>query len=139
MKFLEKLNEKFFLLIFLLVLFTSFLSIFLIKNSCQNKKAKVYKIGEKKYCLLEAKNEVEWMRGLMNVKKPVDFDGMIFLFPEKNYRTFWNKNTYLDLDIYWLDNEEVVDKDNLPSIEKTKEIFTISSPKPVDRVVEIVR
>jgi uncharacterized membrane protein (UPF0127 family) len=79
------------------------------------------------------------MRGLMNVKKPVDFDGMIFLFPEKNYRTFWNKNTYLDLDVYWLDNEEVVGKDNLPSIEKTKEIFTISSPKPVDRVVEIVR
>jgi hypothetical protein len=139
MKFLEKLDEKFFLLIFLLVLFTSFLSIFLIKNSCKNKKAKAYKIGEKKYCLFEAKNEVEWMRGLMNVKKPVDFDGMIFLFPEKNYRTFWNKNTYLDLDVYWLDNEEVVGKDNLPSIEKTKEIFTISSPKPVDRVVEIVR
>jgi hypothetical protein len=45
----------------------------------------------------------------------------------------------LDLDVYWLDGDRIVGKDFLPSIEKTKKIFTVTSPKKVDRVVEIIR
>ena len=41
-------------------------------------------------------------------KKPVDFDGMIFIFPDKQIRSFWNENTYLDIDVYWLDGEKVL-------------------------------
>ena len=74
-----------------------------------------------------------------NKKELKGADGMIFIFPEKEYRTFWNKNTYLDLDIYWLDNDSVVGKDYLPNILKTKKIFTVDSGKEVNKVVEIVR
>lgn len=66
-------------------------------------------------------------------------DGMIFIFPEKDYRTFWNKNTYLDLDIYWIDDNKVVGKDYLPSILKSKEIVTVKSRVEVNKVVEIIR
>jgi len=66
-------------------------------------------------------------------------DGMIFIFPEKDFRSFWNENTYLDLDVYWIDGDKVVGKSYLPSIEKSKEIVTIDSSGSVDKVVEIVR
>ena len=35
---------------------------------------------------------------------------MIFIFPDKERQTFWNKNTYLDLDIYWMNDDKVVGK-----------------------------
>ena len=71
-------------------------------------------------------------------RRTLDGDGMIFLFPEKQVRTFWNMNTYLDLDVYWLDGNQVIGKDYLPSIEKSGKTVTIFSPKPVNRVIEIV-
>ena len=75
----------------------------------------------------------------MFYKKPVNFDGMIFIFPEKQMRTFWNKNTYMDLDIYWLNDEKVVNKSYLPSILKSKEIVTVNSEEKINRVVEIIK
>jgi len=74
----------------------------------------------------------------MFYKKPVDFDGMIFIFPDKDYRTFWNKNTYLDLDVYWLNDDKVVGKSFLPSILKSKKVVTVGSGEEVNRVVEII-
>jgi len=101
-----------------------------------------YSIDGRVYNLLVAKTKEEHQKGLMFYRNKKDLkgaDGMIFVFSDKDYRVFWNKNTFLDLDIYWIDEDRVVGKDFLPSIEKTKEIFTLTSPKPVDRVVEIVR
>ena len=101
-----------------------------------------YKLNNKEYKLLTAKTESEWEKGLMYYKKKSDLkgaDGMIFIFPNKQYQNFWNENTYLDLDVYWLSGDKVVGKDYLPSIEKTKDVFTISSPAEADKVVEIVR
>ncbi|MCS7183893.1 MAG: DUF192 domain-containing protein, partial [Patescibacteria group bacterium] len=89
--------------------------------------------------LLIADEPVEWEKGLMFVKKPVDFDGMIFIFPDKQVRYFWNKNTLLDLDIYWLDDHKIIYKSYLPSILKTKNIKTMSPKIPVNRVIEIIR
>jgi uncharacterized membrane protein (UPF0127 family) len=101
-----------------------------------------YRLENKTYKLIVVYNQSEWSKGLMyykNKKELKGADGMIFIFPEKEYRTFWNKNTYLDLDIYWLDNDSVVGKDYLPNILKTKKIFTVDSGKEVNKVVEIVR
>ena len=81
----------------------------------------------------------EWRRGLMNIRKPVDYDGMLFVFPEKQPRTFWNKNTYLDLEIYWIDGEQIVGKDELPSVLQTRKVVMVSSGREVDRVVEVIK
>ena len=75
----------------------------------------------------------------MFYKKPVDFDGMIFIFPDKQVRSFWNKNTYLDLDLYWMDGDKVVNKSYLPSILKSKDTVVVKSSGEVNRVVEIIR
>jgi uncharacterized membrane protein (UPF0127 family) len=66
------------------------------------------------------------------------YDGMIFTFPLATPQTFWNKNTLVDLDIYWMKGEMKVGQNQLPAITKSG-LTTISSPMAVDRVVEIIR
>lgn len=98
-----------------------------------------YTLNNKKYKLLVATTSAEHNKGLMNYRKLDNADGMIFLFSDKNIRYFWNKNTYLDLDIYWLKDDKVVGQSFLPSIEKSKEVTIIKSPDLADKVIEIVR
>lgn len=98
-----------------------------------------FELEGKIYKLRIADNSQEWERGLMFVEKPVDYDGMIFVFPDKKIRYFWNKNTLVDLDVYWLDDDKIMDKNLLPSIKKTKEIYSIKSPQPVNKVIEIIK
>jgi len=99
----------------------------------------VYNLNGNPLLLKIADEPKKWEQGLMFVRKPVDFDGMIFIFPDKQIRYFWNKNTFVDLDIYWLDDDKIVGKDFLPSIEKTKEIYTITSSVPVNKVIEVIK
>jgi uncharacterized membrane protein (UPF0127 family) len=98
-----------------------------------------FELEGKTYLLKEAKNPKEWKRGLMLLKKPVNYDGMIFIFPNKEIRSFLNKNTFFDLDIYWLEDNKIIGKDFLPSITKSKNIITKTSPAPVNIVVEIIK
>lgn len=126
--------------IFLLVV--SFLLLFLFFYFKKSQKLISYSLEGKTYKLIIAKTPIEHQKGLMFYRSKKELkgaDGMIFIFSNKNYRTFWNKNTFLDLDVYWIDGDRIVGKDFLPSIEKTKEILTISSPKPVNKVVEIIK
>ena len=98
-----------------------------------------YQLNGKSYNLLLADSPEEYTKGLMYVRRLDNADGMIFLFPDKHPRTFWNKNTLMDLDVYWLEDDKVIGKSFLPSIEKSKHIKTVSSPKSVNKVVELIR
>lgn len=97
-----------------------------------------YKLQNKTYKLLIADTPEEWEKGLMFVKKKEGLDGMVFIFPEKDSRNFWNKNTLVDLDVYWLNDDKLVGKSSLPSIEKSKDIVTVRSPGAVNKVIEII-
>ena len=96
-----------------------------------------YTLESRKYMLLTAKTPQEWQKGLMDIRKLNNADGMVFIFPDKKVRSFWNKNTYVDLDVYWLNDDQVVGKSFLPSIEK-QGVVTIRSPVPVNKAVELV-
>jgi len=127
---------------YIFLLAVSFLLLFLFFYFKKSQKLIYYSLEGKTYKLLPAKTPLEHQKGLMFYRSKKELkgaDGMIFIFSNKNYRTFWNKNTFLDLDVYWIDGDKIVGKDFLPSIEKTKEILIINSPKPVNKVVEIVR
>src|SRR3989338_6309813 len=54
-------------------------------------------IENKNYKVVIANKPDQWQQGLMNIRKPVDFDGMLFVFPYKSKQSFWNKNTLVDL------------------------------------------
>lgn len=124
-----------------ILFFTFFFFIILGFYFFNQKKFYQLKIKDKNYKLLIAKNEKEWERGLMFYRSKNDLgeaSGMIFLFPDKKIRSFWNMNTYLDLKIYWLSDEKIIGEDILPNILKTKTPLTITSKQPVNKVVEIV-
>lgn len=96
-----------------------------------------YQLQSTNYRLLVADTAEKWENGLMFFRKLEGVEGMIFLFPDKQPRIFWNKNTLMDLDLLWIDDDKVVGKSFLPSIEKSKDIVTVNSPKPVNIVIEI--
>ncbi len=124
--------------IYLITLFLFLLIAIAFYNS--NKKETInYKIKNKTYKLLVADSSKEWERGLMGVKELNNTDGMIFLFPDKKPRVFWNKGTLLDLDVYWILDDKVIGRDFLPSIKKSFGVVYVSSPAPVNKVVELIR
>lgn len=96
-------------------------------------------IENKTYNLLIADSPEEHSKGLMNIKKLSNADGMVFLFEDSAVRTFWNQNTLVDLDVYWMQDDKVVGRNFLPSINQTKAPITINSEVPVNRVVELIR
>lgn len=99
-----------------------------------------YTLSGKAYTVLVADTPVKWTQGLMNVRqKPQGIDGMLFLFPDAQYRSFWNMNTYLPLKLLWIEKDTVVGKTDLPPITETKDVFTVTSPRSVDAVLELFK
>ncbi|MFN3551083.1 MAG: DUF192 domain-containing protein [Endomicrobiia bacterium] len=98
-----------------------------------------YEIEGKKYKLYLADTQKKREVGLMYKKKLDNVDGMLFIFDEKIKPVFYNKNTYLDLDIYWIDGSSVVFKSFLPSITTARKIVYVSSAVEVDKVIELIR
>lgn len=97
------------------------------------------KIEDSTYNLIVADSPAHWQKGLMHVRKPVSgFDGMIFIFPAYTYQRFWNMNTFENLTLYWMQDDTVVGTSELPSIEESKDIVRVSSPEPVNIVIEII-
>lgn len=134
-------KEIIILFLFILLIVFLFWATILYKNSVGKISSKmiIKNLEGKNYKLLIADNKKEWERGLMFIRCPCDFDGMIFIFPDKEIRYFWNKNTFVDLIVYWLDDDKIIGKEYLPSIEKTKEIKIINSRLPVNKVIEIIK
>lgn len=52
-----------------------------------------------------ADNEKKQTLGLSGVKKLADNEGMLFIYPQMMYLSFWMPDTYLNLDIFFLDQE----------------------------------
>lgn len=98
-----------------------------------------YTLNNKQYKFLVADTSEKWVKGLMDVRKLDNLDGMIFIFPASEPHGFWNENTYIDLDIYWINKGKVVGTAFLPSIEKSKDHVVINSPSPVDTVIEFIK
>jgi uncharacterized membrane protein (UPF0127 family) len=96
-----------------------------------------YQLQGKKYRFLVADSPRKWEKGLMYYRKLDGVQGMIFAFPDEDYRSFWNKNTLMDLKLYWIDKGKVTGTSQLPSIEKSKSTVTVSSPGKADTVIEM--
>jgi uncharacterized membrane protein (UPF0127 family) len=56
------------------------------------------------YDVYIAEDEESRATGLMNIKTLPENEGMLFIFPDSQIRSFWMKNTYLPLDIIFFDS-----------------------------------
>ncbi len=129
---MKKIVTIFILLVFFL------LFVFIIRNKpITDDKTISYILNGKSYQLLTAKTPQKWEKGLMNYRKLDGADGMMFIFPDKKIRSFWNKNTFMDLRLYWFNDNTVIGESFLPSIEKSKEIVIVTSPSEANRVIEL--
>ena len=100
-----------------------------------------YKLKTNNLKLLVADTPDKWTYGLMNIKSKKDIcnaEGMIFKFPIALPQTFWNKDTLVDLDVYWMNGDEIERTSELTAI-TTVGPQTISSPVSVSTVIEIIK
>lgn len=67
------------------------------------------KIAGKKYNVLAARTEEEREQGLQNVEEMDDNEGCLFFHPEVEHVDYWMVDTYIPLDIIFIDeNKEVI-------------------------------
>lgn len=92
----------------------------------------------KSYTVWVADTPEKQQRGLMYVTQLRPDQGMLFVFPDRTVRTFWNKNTLIPLDLIWMNDDVVVGASSLPAI-KGEAITRVSSPEPVNQVLEVSR
>jgi uncharacterized protein len=83
-----------------------------------------------------ADDEQEREKGLMNRENLCADCGMLFVFKDQSIRTFWMKNTYISLDIIFLDKTgKIVKIHNKTKPFQTSEVY--SSIFPSQYVLEV--
>lgn len=98
----------------------------------------ILNIDGRDYVLYTARTALEKIRGLSGITELKGADGMVFFYDQGGKPTFWNKETYLDLEIIWMNGGEIVGRDFLPS-EDREGLITKSAPAKIDKVVELVK
>jgi len=82
-----------------------------------------------------ADNDQERMRGLMDRQNLPDNAGMLFVFSNDEPRSFWMKNTFISLDIIYINfRKEIV---SIQKYTQPKSTYSIPSEKPARYVLEV--
>jgi uncharacterized membrane protein (UPF0127 family) len=84
-----------------------------------------------------ATTDQERAQGLMDRKSMTDTQGMLFIFPRAEEQSFWMKNTYISLDIIYLDEQKEIvsvqkyttplSEESLPSFKKAQYVLEVNA------------
>lgn len=114
-----------------------------VKTTSEEKQLETKKLGINDvfvYAKVASTDEAR-AKGLGGVKKLNWYDGMLFVFPEKDVQaTFWMKDMIMPIDIIWINDDKIVkiDKNVQPEPNKTDEqLKRYTSKTPIDYVLEV--
>ncbi len=82
-----------------------------------------------------ADDDTQTQKGLMYRRSMNENQGMLFIFPEMEIRSFWMKNTYIPLDLIYMDDQRVIVHIHESAQPKSEE--SIPSIKPAKYVLEV--
>lgn len=83
-----------------------------------------------------ADEEEERMQGLMYRYSMKENQGMFFIFPYEEPRSFWMKNTFISLDIIYINKDyEIV---SIQKYTQPKSTYSLPSEAPAQFVLEVV-
>ncbi len=129
-------RKIFFILLFLLFA----IIIFIILNFISKKEKEVFSQARIKGVVIDleiADSNYERYRGLSHRSGLAPYSGMLFLFPDKQKRSFVMRDMNFSLDIVFIDENRITDiYQNLPFAKDQQEIL-YSSSVPVDKVLEL--
>ncbi|MBI2616899.1 DUF192 domain-containing protein [Candidatus Gottesmanbacteria bacterium] len=94
-------------------------------------------VGSEVFTAWKADTDSLRMKGLSGkTSMPSNF-GMLFLFPEANYHTFWMKDMKFPLDFIWIRNHIIVDltQEVPPPVDKLETSLPTYSPREVVNAV----
>lgn len=92
-------------------------------------------VGAKSLHIEIVQNDEERMRGLMHREQLPENQGMLFVFEESRIQSFWMRNTFIALDIAFIDaNGRIIDIQRMQPLDETK---SYQSPAPVPYVLEV--
>lgn len=123
-----------------LIIFLCFLLIFILINNSKSSSIQVKKvqIDERIYVNVEiADEDYEREKGLMFRDNLEENSGMLFVFYNESLKSFWMKNTFIPLDMIFINKEyEIINIENaIPCLDN--ECISYSSKFPTKYVLEV--
>lgn len=107
---------------------------------CAHTRTTLLTIGDDTFNLYVADSAIEWEVGLGNVDTLSAGEGMVFIFPSSEERTFWMKGVEYPIDIVWVNQQQVIGSVTAqPELVTTPEASYqfYKSPEAVDTVIEL--
>ena len=77
----------------------------------------------------------ELTKGLMYVKHLPELSGMFFVFPSNDYHSIWMKNTYIPLDILFINEDNTIVHTHRCA--KPFDLTHITTPKKCRYIIEL--
>ena len=108
-------------------------------RSTEYKQAKVV-VKEETFLVDIAERSAEQRQGLSGRASLGANEGMIFIFKDSRYQSFWMKGMKIPIDIIWIKGETIVGfHENVQPEPKTNmlRLRTYSSPEAVEKVLEV--
>ena len=119
------------------VLLIGIIIVFNIQRTANPSLGPYVKINNKIIKVLIADEPAEQTRGLSDRPRLEADQGMLFIFPKSQIRSFWMKNMRFPIDIIWIEDNKIINiSKNLPP-EGQQPQNHYSSDKPANYVLEV--